>query len=370
MTMEKGEQSHEHGKASPIGILITNLGTPDAPTSSALRKYLGEFLWDSRVVEIPRPVWWLILHGFVLPFRPRRSAKNYLRIWDNEGSPLLLTAQKQAAALQAYLNNQFPGPVITALGMRYGNPSIESALEKLREANVQRLLVFPLYPQYSAATTASTFDAVAAVFNKWRRIPEMRMINQYHDDPDYIGALARSIREHWQRHGREGRLLMSFHGMPKRTLLAGDPYYCQCQKTGRLIAERLELADDEWFVSFQSRFGREEWLQPYTDKTLKKWAKEGVKRVDVISPGFSADCVETLEELDLENREVFMAAGGEEYFYIPALNERDDHIRALGELVLRHTQGWPGSGDEWDGEEAAQARELGRQRALKQGAKG
>ncbi len=370
MTMEKGEVSHEHGKASPIGILITNLGTPDAPTSAALRKYLGEFLWDSRVVEIPRPVWWLILHGFVLPFRPRRSAKNYLRIWDNEGSPLLLTAQKQAAALQAYLNDQFPGPVVTALGMRYGNPSIEFALEKLREANVQRLLVFPLYPQYSAATTASTFDAVATVFNKWRRIPEMRMINQYHDDPDYIGALASSIREHWQRHGREGRLLMSFHGMPKRTLLAGDPYYCQCQKTGRLIAECLELADDEWFVSFQSRFGREEWLQPYTDKTLKKWAKEGVKRVDVISPGFSADCVETLEELDLENREAFMAAGGEEYFYIPALNERDDHIRALGELVLRHTQGWPGSGDEWDGEEAAQARELGRQRALKQGAKG
>jgi len=369
MVMEKGKTSYVHGKESPIGVLVTNLGTPDAPTAEALRKYLGEFLWDSRVVEIPRLAWWLILKGVVLPFRPQRSAKNYLRIWDNEGSPLLLTAQKQTAALQAYLNDQFPGPVVTALGMRYGNPSIESALEKLREANVQRVLVFPLYPQYSAATTASTFDAVAAVFNKWRRIPEMRMINQYHDDPAYIGALASSIREHWKRHGREGRLLMSFHGMPKRTLLAGDPYYCQCQKTGRLIAERLEMADDEWFVSFQSRFGREEWLQPYTDKTLKTWAKEGVKRVNVISPGFSADCVETLEELDLENREEFISAGGDEYFYIPALNERDDHIRALGELVLRHTQGWPGRDDAWDGERATQLREQGRQRAHKLGAK-
>ncbi len=369
MVMEKGEISHAHGKARPVGILVTNLGTPDAPTPEALRKYLGEFLWDSRVVEIPRPAWWLILNCFVLPFRPKRSARNYLRIWDNDGSPLLLTAQKQTAALQTYLNDHFPGPVVTALGMRYGNPSIESALEKLREANVQRVLVFPLYPQYSAATTASTFDAVAAVFNKWRLLPEMRMINQYHDDPAYIDALANSIREHWKRHGREGRLLMSFHGMPKRTLLAGDPYYCQCQKTGRLVAERLELAADEWFVSFQSRFGREEWLQPYTDKTLEAWAKAGVKRVDVISPGFSSDCVETLEELDLENREAFIGAGGKEFFYIPALNDRADHIRALGELVLKHTQGWPERDEEWDAERAARLREKGRLRAIELGAK-
>ena len=369
MVMEKGEQSYEHGKARPIGILVTNLGTPDAPTSEALRKYLGEFLWDSRVVEIPRWAWWVILRGFVLPFRPKRSAKNYLRIWENEGSPLLLTAQKQVAALQVQLGEQFAGPVVTALGMRYGNPSIESALEKLRDANVERLLVFPLYPQYSAATTASTFDAVAAVFNKWRKIPEMRMVNHYHDDAGYIGALANTVREHWKRYGREGRLLMSFHGMPKRTLLAGDPYYCQCQKTGRLLAERLELTEDEWFVSFQSRFGREEWLQPYTDKTLKEWGKAGVKRVDVISPGFSADCVETLEELDLENREAFMGAGGGEFFYIPALNERDDHIRVLSQLVLRHTQGWPGRDAAWSGERDAELREKGRERALKLGAK-
>jgi len=370
MVMEKGARSYLHGKESPVGVLITNLGTPDAPTTEALRTYLGEFLWDSRVVEIPRWAWWPILHGFILRFRPRRSARNYLRIWHNDGSPLLLTAQKQAVALQAWLNDQYPGPVVTALGMRYGNPSIESALEKLREANVQRVLVFPLYPQYSAATTASTFDAVAAVFNKWRWLPEMRMINQYHDDPGYIGALANSIREHWKRHGREGRVLMSFHGMPKRTHLSGDPYYCQCQKTARLVAERLEMDDDEWYVTFQSRFGREEWLQPYTDKTLKAWGKEGVRRVNVISPGFSSDCVETLEELDLENREVFIGAGGDEYFYIPALNERDDHIRALGELVLRHTQGWPGSGDDWDEAHAAQQREKGRQRAVALGAKG
>lgn len=366
--MEKGERSFVHGKESPVGVLVTNLGTPDAPSTEALRKYLGEFLWDSRVVEIPRWAWWPILHGFILRFRPSRSAKNYLRIWDNEGSPLLLMAQKQVAALQAYLNDQYPGPVVAALGMRYGNPSIESALEKLRDANVQRLLVFPLYPQYSAATTASTFDAVSAVFNRWRWIPEMRMITQYCDDAGYIGALANSIREHWKRHGRDGRLLMSFHGMPKRTLGAGDPYYCQCQKTARLVAARLELSDEEWYVTFQSRFGREEWLQPYTDKTLKAWAKEGVKRVDVLAPGFSADCVETLEELDLENREVFIGAGGEDYFYIPALNERDDHIRALGELVLRHTQGWPGN-DEWNNELSAQQREAQQHRAIKLGAK-
>lgn len=370
MVMEKGAQSYTHGKESPVGILVTNLGTPDAPTSEAVSRYLGEFLWDSRVVEMPRWAWWPILHGIVLRFRPKRSAKNYLRIWDNEGSPLLLTAQKQVAALQVYLNEQFSGPVVTVLGMRYGNPSIAAALEQLREANVRRVLVFPLYPQYSAATTASTFDAVAKVFKQWRWLPELRMISQYHDDTAYIGALARSIGEHWKRHGREGRLLMSFHGMPKRTLLAGDPYYCQCQKTARLVAERLELADDEWHVSFQSRFGREEWLQPYTDKTLKAWGKEGVKRVNVISPGFSADCVETLEELDLLNREEFIGAGGVEYFYIPALNERDDHIHALGGLVLRHTRGWPGSDDPWDDERIAQQRDKGRQRAITLGAKG
>lgn len=368
MVMEKGERAFEHGKESPVGVLVTNLGTPDAPTAEALRRYLGEFLWDSRVVEIPRWAWWPILHGIILRFRPARSAKNYLRIWDNQGSPLLLTAQKQAAALQACLNDLYPGPVVVALGMRYGNPSIASALEKLRAADVERLLVFPLYPQYSAATTASTFDAVAAVLTNWRRVPELRMVSHYHDDRAYIGALANSIREHWKRHGRGGRLLVSFHGMPKRTLDAGDPYYCQCQKTARLIAERLEMADDEWHVAFQSRFGREEWLQPYTDKTLKAWAREGIKRVDVIAPGFSADCVETLEELDLENRETFIGAGGEEYFYIPALNERDDHIRALGELVLRHTQGWPGN-DEWDSELAAQHREAQQHRAIKMGAR-
>ncbi len=369
MVMEKGAQSYTHGKESPVGVLVTNLGTPAAPTSEALRRYLGEFLWDSRVVEMPRWAWWVILNGLVLPFRPKRSAKNYLRIWENEGSPLLLTAQKQAAALQTYLNDQFPGPVVTALGMRYGDPSIESALEQLRDANVRRVLVFPLYPQYSAATGASTFDAVAAVFNRWRWVPEMRMITQYHDDAGYIGALASSIRQHWKRHGRGERLLMSFHGMPKRTLLAGDPYYCQCQKTARLVAERLELKGEEWQVSFQSRFGREEWLHPYTDKTLKAWAKGGLKRVDVISPGFSADCVETLEELDLENREVFIGAGGDEYFYIPALNDGDEHIRALGELILRHTQGWPGSDDGWDNERAMRQRDKGRQGALELGAK-
>jgi protoporphyrin/coproporphyrin ferrochelatase len=337
-----------HGTAPTLGILVTNLGTPDAPTAAALRRYLAEFLWDPRIVEIPRPVWWMILHGVILRTRPKRSAHAYQSIWTNEGSPLLVIARRQAAALQAALTQQHGGSIKVALGMRYGNPSIADALDELRKANVQRILVFPLYPQYAAATAASTFDAVAAAFKTWRWIPELRMITHYHDDPAYIKAVATSVKEHWAQHGQAEKLLFSFHGIPKRCLLAGDPYHCECHVTARLIAEQLELPPERWQLAFQSRFGREEWLKPYTDKTLESFGKAGIKSVDIVCPGFSADCLETLEEMAMLNRGVFLKAGGERYNYIPALNDRPDHIQALAALVSRHINGWQDASTVWD----------------------
>jgi len=329
-----------HDRPACTGILLANLGTPDAPTPSALRRYLAEFLWDSRVVEIPRPLWWLILHGVILRLRPAQSARKYATIWTPDGSPLLAISRRQAAALAETVAEHYPGPVRVALGMRYGNPSMASALAELRAAGAERLLVLPLYPQYSAATTASTFDAVAAELRTWRWLPELRFIAQYHDDPGYLDALATHIQA--DRAAQPGeRLLFSFHGLPKRNLLAGDPYYCQCHKTARLVAERLELAPEQWAVAFQSRFGRAEWLQPYTSALLTDWAQAGVKRVDVVCPGFAADCLETLEEIALENRQTFLDAGGEYYRYLPALNDAPDHIAALAGLIERHTAGWP-----------------------------
>ncbi len=328
-----------HGQPACTGILLTNLGTPDAPTPSALRRYLAEFLWDRRVVEIPRPLWWPILHGVILRTRPARSARKYQAIWTAEGSPLLVISYRQAAALAETLAKRCPGPVRVALGMRYGNPSIATALAELRAAGAQRLLVLPLYPQYSAATTASTFDAIAAELRTWRWLPELRFITQYHDDSTYLDALAAHLRTARAEQPGE-RLLFSFHGLPKRNLLAGDPYHCQCHKTARLVAERLELRPEQWAVAFQSRFGRAEWLQPYTSVLLTDWAKAGVESVDVVCPGFAADCLETLEEIAHENRQTFLDAGGECYRYLPALNDAPDHIAALAGLVERHAAGW------------------------------
>ncbi len=352
------------------GVLITNLGTPDAPTASALRRYLGEFLWDKRVVEIPRPIWWLILHGIILRTRPAKSAKAYESVWMPAGSPLLVYSNGQKEALQARLNQRFSGPVVVELGMRYGQPSIESGLEKLRDAGAQRILVLPLYPQYSAATTASTFDAVANTLKTWRWLPELRFVQHYHDVPAYIQAVANSIEEHWQKNGRADKLVFSFHGMPKRTLLAGDPYHCECQKTARLIAEQLQLAQDDYMVSFQSLFGKEEWLRPYTDETLKKLAATGVKSVDIACPGFSADCVETLEEIMIENKAYFVQGGGERFNYIPALNVRDDHIAALEDIVASHTQGWVETSKTWNQTEAEQALAESQRRGREMGAQG
>lgn len=335
------EDTFEHGRAYCTGVLLTNLGTPDAPTTAALRRYLGEFLWDPRVIEIPRPLWWLILHGIILRLRPARSAAKYRSIWGEQGSPLLAISLRQAAGVALRLKEYCPGPVHVAVGMRYGNPSIASALRELRAAGARRILVLPLYPQYSAATTASTFDAVAKEFATWRWLPELRMIQHYHDDPGYIAAVADSIADAWQRQPPAQRLLFSFHGLPKRNLLLGDPYHCECHKTARLVAERLALSEDRWAVSFQSRFGRAEWLKPYTSEQLKEWAQAGTESVDVVCPGFAADCLETLEEIEEENRQYFLESGGRDYRYIPALNDDVRHLDALSALILEHGRGWP-----------------------------
>ncbi len=331
---------YEHTQKPLTGILLTNLGTPNAPTPAALRRYLAEFLADPRVVELPRWLWWLILHGIILRVRPARSAQAYQKIWTAHGSPLLHIAQQQQAGVQAQLETAFSGPIKVELGMRYGQPSIPHALEQLRAAHARRILVLPLYPQYSSATTGSTFDAVSRTLQSWRWLPDVHFISHYHDDNAYIRALADKIQTTWKHNGVPDKLLFSFHGIPKRTALAGDPYYCECHKTARLVAEQLKLAEDVWQVTFQSRFGREEWLKPYTDHTLKALGEQGVKHIDIVCPGFSADCLETLEEIDGENRDVFLQAGGEVFHYIPALNADQAHIEALSQLILQHTQSW------------------------------
>jgi ferrochelatase len=340
LPMYIGDSQYRHGSPTRLGVLVTNLGTPDAPRAGAVRRYLAEFLSDPRVIELPRLLWLPILYGVILPFRAPRSAHAYRKIWTEQGSPLLVNAQAQAAALQTALSARLPGPVTVALGMRYGNPSIASAMEALRAAGATRLLVVPLYPQYSGSTTGSTLDAINAVLARWRALPELRTVMRYHDAPGYIQALAASVREHWATHGHGQRLLFSFHGLPKRYLLAGDPYHCECLKTARLTAEALGLAPDAWAVAFQSRVGREEWLRPYTDETLAAWRDAKVGDIDVICPGFSADCLETLEEIAMQNAEAY-AFGGASLRYIPCLNARPDHIEFLTALCLQHVQGWP-----------------------------
>jgi protoporphyrin/coproporphyrin ferrochelatase len=330
-----------HDAPEALGVLVVNLGTPDAPTTAAVRRYLAEFLSDPRVIEVPRPLWWLILHGVILRIRPARSAHAYQAVWTDRGSPLLDISRRLADALARRLGETLPGPVHVELGMRYGNPSIPEALRRLRAANCRRLLVLPLYPQYSATTTASTFDAVTRELTTWRWVPELRTINQYHDAPGHIEALAQSARDHWAAHGLPDRLLFSFHGIPKDYFLAGDPYHCQCLKTARLVAETLDLPRDAWGLSFQSRVGTKEWLRPYTDETLKTWGAQGIGSVQVICPGFAADCLETLEEVAVENRDYFLGAGGREYGYIPALNDTPAQVQVLADLVGRHTAGWP-----------------------------
>jgi protoporphyrin/coproporphyrin ferrochelatase len=328
-----------HRQSPRAGVLMVNLGTPDAPTAKALRPYLKEFLGDPRVVEVPRPIWWLILHGIILPFRAPRSAKAYASVWTEQGSPLLVNNRKLAQKLQSTLDKTMPR-VEVMLAMTYGQPSIDRAIDRLREANIQRLLVLPMYPQYSATTTAAVFDRVTRSLSRLRWLPEVRFINDYFHEPAWLDAVAGSIRTFQNRHGQPDKLLFSFHGIPRRNLMAGDPYFCQCQASARQIADRLQLGTHDWQVSFQSRLGRAEWLKPYTDRTLQALAGKGVKRVQVVCPGFSIDCLETLEEIAMENRDEFLHAGGEKLEYIPCLNDSDEHVKLMAELCRKHGQGW------------------------------
>jgi ferrochelatase len=333
------EPPYAHGTAAQVGVLVVNLGTPDEPTPAALRRYLAEFLSDPRVVEIPRALWWLILHGVILRVRPAKSARKYAAVWTSEGSPLASWTDKQGKLLAGYLG-QHGHRVLVRHAMRYGNPGIASQLDELRQLGATRILILPLYPQYASATTASVFDAVAQWGQRARWVPEFRFVHQYHDDTGYIAALAAQVGAFWQREGRATMLVMSFHGVPERTLHLGDPYHCACLKTARLLAERLGLPASQYRVTFQSRFGKAKWLQPYTEPTLQQLARDGFERVDVVCPGFVADCLETLEEINQEARAAFLAAGGKEFRYIACLNDRHEWIDALRALAQQHMQGW------------------------------
>lgn len=337
-----GKPYFEHGTSESLGVLVVNLGTPAAPETKAVRRYLAEFLSDPRIIELPRWLWNILLHGVILRIRPSRSAAAYREVWsDEDGSPLLSISLQQSAALKVDLRNRFGDNVQVALGMRYGEPSIDGAITQLEEANVRRMIVLPMYPQYSGTTTASVFDAVTNRLQKTRWIPELRFINQFCDQKAFVTALANSVRESWEQHGRGDLLVTSYHGIPKRYLTSGDPYHCLCHKTSRLLAEDLGIEPDKIRVVFQSRVGREEWLRPYCDETMKTLPSEGIKSIDVLCPAFSADCLETIEEISGENREYFEEHGGERFQYIPCLNDRPDHIQFLGDLIERHAQGWP-----------------------------
>jgi ferrochelatase len=333
------EPSYTHGQAARTAVLYCNLGTPDAPTPKAVRRYLAEFLSDHRVVEIPRLVWMLILHGIILRFRPAKSAAKYASIWTPEGSPLKLWTEKQSKLLQGWLG-QRNHAVKVRYAMRYGSTSIASQLDALKAEGVTRVLVVPAYPQYSATTTASVFDAVYTWAARTRALPELRFINHYHDDAGYIAALASSVQRHWKEHGRPDQLVMSFHGVPARTLQLGDPYHCECMKTARLLANKLNLTKEQYKVTFQSRLGRAKWLEPYTEPTLIALGRAGVKRVDVICPGFTSDCLETLEEISMEARAAFLLAGGKTFHYIPCLNDDPEWITALCNVSEQHLGGW------------------------------
>ena len=320
--------------AAKPGVLLVNLGTPDDPTPRAVRRYLGEFLWDKRVVEIPRLPWWVILHFFILPLRPAKVAKKYQKIWMPDGSPLRVFTLRQAQILKGSLGERMGRHVPVAAGMRYGKPSIAEGLQQLREAGCERLLVIPLYPQYAASTTASVEDALAKAMRKWKPTGGVEVVQDFHDHPAYVKAVAKNVNDYWMKHGRPDRLLMSFHGLPKRNVERGDPYYDHCKRSSELIATELGWNDRRTIMTFQSRFGAQEWLQPYTDRTLAALGAEGVGRVDVICPGFAADCLETLEEIAMEGRATFKAAGGKEFNYVPTTNDSKAWITALTILAM------------------------------------
>jgi ferrochelatase len=334
------EPEHRHGTIAKTAILLINLGTPDAPTPRAVRRYLEQFLSDPRVIEIPRALWLPILHGFVLNSRPKKSARKYARIWSSEGSPLKVHTERQARLLRSHFGLQVPMPLTVDFAMRYGEPSIQSTLARLKAEGCERVLVLPMYPQYAASTTASALDEVGGFLRRVRNVPEIRLVKHFHDHPLYIAALANLVREYWRQSGRPDRLLMSFHGLPRYALALGDPYHFECQKTARLLAGELGLAESRWQISFQSRFGRAEWIEPYTASTLAEYGQNGVRRVDVICPGFVADCLETLEEIGIEGRKIFLGAGGTEFHLLPCLNERADWISALADIARQYLADW------------------------------
>lgn len=330
---------HRDG-AERIGILLVNTGTPEAPEPREVRRFLARFLSDPRVVEIPRPLWLPILYGFILPFRPARSAAKYRKIWSAYGSPLLELSERLRAELSLTLAQRVLAPFTVELGMLYSRPSVSASLQRLRESGAQRILVVPMYPQYCGATTGAVYDQIHAELRRWRWLPELRFVAEYHDQPGYIDALQASVVQHWEANGRTKHLLISFHGIPERSFHLGDPYFCKCQKTARLLADELMLRETEWTVSFQSRFGPSGWLRPYTNQVLADLPTRGIRDVTVVCPGFPVDCLETLEEINIENREIFLRAGGHEFQYVPALNARTEHARFLADLVARHCQGW------------------------------
>ncbi len=319
------------------GVLINNLGTPASPGVSDVRAFLKQFLSDPRVIRVPRPIWWLILNVIILNTRPKRSSEAYQEIWTDQGSPLLAISQSQVKRLQSWTQSGFPYVRIEP-GMRYGTPSIEQGLDRLRQAGATRYLIMPMYPQYSTTTTASTKDEVLRVFESWQSIPEFKFVCQYFDEPQYIEALNSSVEVHWQKNGRSSRLLMSFHGIPEQYSRQGDPYGGQCESTAKLLAEKLGLDPEQWILSFQSRLGPKKWLGPYTDHTLREMARQGVESVDVICPGFSVDCLETLEEIAIRDKQLFLDSGGKAYSYIPCLNDRQQHIEMIGHLIKNHIQ--------------------------------
>jgi len=364
------EPNFSHGTALATGILLVNLGTPDEPTPLAVRRYLKQFLSDTRVVEIPKAIWWLILNGIILNVRPKKTARKYAGIWMKEGSPLRVYTARQAQMLRGFLGESCRSPIKVEYAMRYGNPSMASAIDKLKAANCENILVLPLYPQYAASTTASTMDELGRVLSQIRNVPGIRLVRSFHDHPAYIQAVARNLTAEWMKIGRPDfrtdKLLMTFHGLPRFHLDKGDPYHCQCHKTARLLAAELGLKKDDYVVTFQSRFGRAEWLQPYTDKTLEELGRKGTRRIDVICPGFAADCLETLEEIADEGRETFLEAGGSEFYYIPVANDSQAYVGALTEIAREHLAGW--INDSYDGDAVRREGELSAGRAREMGA--
>jgi ferrochelatase len=358
------EPPFTHGTAARTAILYCNLGTPDEPTPAAVRRYLAQFLSDPRVVEIPRALWLPILYGAILPLRSAKSAHKYASIWMPEGSPLRVWTDKQARLLQGKLGEQ-GHRVMVRYAMRYGTPAIASQLDALKAEGATRILVLPAYPQYSGTTTASVIDDVNAWSARVRHVPELRFVNRFHDDAAYVAAIARRIERHWREQGRAEHLVMSFHGVPERTLHLGDPYHCECHKTARLLAAELNIPAQSYTLSFQSRFGKAKWLEPYTDATLRGLARRGVASVDVVCPGFPADCLETLEEIAMEGRQAFLASGGKEFRYIPCLNDDPMGIGALAAIATRHLAGWP-TQEKADGNALARSRELALARGASQ----